>query len=141
MVHGLLLQRFLTVGMCCLTVLGAAPRLDCLCVSVACQTACESATLVTAPHDKSCCCHRDERIPTSDAPEAKPTDCHCDMQVSQEQVAPVVRDDAPQPPLVFWLCPATSTLTSGRQWLQDCLAIASGLPPDDPVSRAQILRL
>jgi hypothetical protein len=141
MFHGLFSRRILAVGMCCLTMLGAAPRLDCLCASVACQTACESAMLVTRPHDQPCCCHHDTETPTNGAPEAAPIGCHCDLQVSQDHVAPVVRDDAPQPPLVLWLSPASDLLTSMGQGVHDDLAFSSGLPPDDPVSRAQILRI
>jgi hypothetical protein len=138
MVFGLLLRRLVVVGMCCLTVLGAAPRLNCLCPSLACQAACESG-LGALQQDQSCCCHHEADEPTDGGPNA--AGCQCDWRVSQDQIAPAVRADAPQQPLVCWLSPANDSLTSGPRWSQDDLALASGLPPDDPVSRAQILRL
>ena len=141
MFHGLFLRRFLAAGMCCLTVLGAAPRLDCLCASAACQVACESGLLVAAAHEKSCCCHHAADTPKNGESEAKSAGCQCDLHLTQDHVSPVVRDDAPQQPLVLWLSPASVSLASGTQWRQDCRTIASVLPPDDPVSRAQILRI
>ena len=140
MFHGLFLRRFFALGMCCLTVLGAAPRLDCLCPSVACQVACESG-IVAPLQDKPCCCQHGADAPNRGGREASPAGCPCDWQLTQDHATLVVQDDAPQQPPVCWLNPASDSLASGPQWWQECRTIASSLPPDDPVSRAQILRL
>ena len=140
MFDGLFLRRLLAGGMCCLTVLGAAPRLDCLCPIAECQVACELG-LVAPPQDKPCCCHHGADAPKTSGCETGPAGCPCDLHLRQDHVTPVVQDDAPQQPLVCWLDPASDSLASAPRWRQDCRTIASSLPPDDPVSRAQILRI
>jgi hypothetical protein len=140
MFHGLFLRRLLVGGMCCLSVVGAAPRLDCLCPIAECQVACESG-LVAPPQDKPCCCRHGADAPQSGGSAAKPAGCPCDLHLKQGHVTPVVQADAPPQPLVCWLDPASDSSVSGPQGWHECRTISSGLPPDDPVSRAQILRI
>jgi hypothetical protein len=148
---GFIARWIVAVGMCCLTVLGAAPRLDCLCANAQCQMACEHplASSVCAPVSESdqrasCCCHHEPKpAPKSDdVPVWHNSGCHCQMHVDQSELTPVVRNDGKlPPPVVLWLASDRLTLSLSRPELRINRSRITGLPPDDPVSRAQILRL
>jgi len=139
------------VGMCCLTVVGAAPRVDCLCPDGQCQMACEQpladrvcAVVGESDQQPSCCCHHEPKpAPKSDgAPVCHKSGCHCQMHVVQNDLSPAVRNDGKlPPPIAWWLTGDRLTLSLSRLELRPDRSDFTGLPPDDPVSRAQILRL
>jgi hypothetical protein len=151
---GSIARRLVVVGMCCLTVLGAAPRLDCHCPDRACQVSCESGLpgsccVATAEKEPTtpqhaCCCHcnRPASQPQGDNPIARRTPCHCDMQVVRDAQLPVVRNAGHMTsPLVAWIPADDVCLVLSRPVPHGDRSLINGLPPDDPVSRAQILRL
>jgi len=147
---GFIARWFVAVGMCCLTVLGAAPRLDCLCPDLACQSACEQPLAgilgegaVECDQQPACCCHHEERSPQPDnGPACHNSGCHCEMQVVQDERTLAVRNDGKlPPPSVLWLASDTLTSELTDPELRLDRSLFTGLPPDDPVSRAQILRI
>ena len=148
---GFIARWIVAVGMCCLTVLGAAPRLDCLCPDGQCQLACEQPladqicpAVSEADQHPSCCCHHEPQpAPNSDdSPVWHKSGCHCQMQVVQNELSPAVRNDGKLPPTVpLWLASDRLALSLSRPELRSDRSQFTGLPPDDPVSRAQILRL
>ena len=138
------------VGMCCLTLLGAAPRIDCLCPDGACQLACEQLlaplldeAAAECAEKPVCCCHHDQSLPQSSGePAIQASGCHCDLQVVQDQSSPAARNDGKlPPPLVIWLASDDGASTASGPARPLDRHFFTGLPPDDPVSRAQILRL
>ena len=148
---GFIARWIVAVGMCCLTVLGAAPRLNCLCPDGQCQMACEQplanqvcAAVIEPDQHPSCCCHHEPRpVPNSDdVPVWHNSGCHCQMHVVQSELTPVVRNDGKLPlPVALWLASDHLSLSLGRAESRPDRSHFTGLPPDDPVSRAQILRL
>src|SRR5262245_10492576 len=90
------------VGMSCLTMLGAAPRLVCPCPNRSCQLVCEQplAHVFTAvdadcADPPACCCHHDR---PADKPEhgqaLRSTVCHCQMQLVGTKVSSPERAEA-----------------------------------------------
>jgi hypothetical protein len=148
---GCIARWIVAVGMCCLTALGAAPRLDCLCPNAQCQMACKQplANNVCAPVSESdqqltCCCHHEPKpAPKSDdVPVWHNSGCHCQMHVVQNELLSAVRIDGKLPPPVAqWLASDHLSLSLCRAELRPDRSQFTGLPPDDPVSRAQILRI
>lgn len=151
---GSIARRVVAVGMCCLTMLGAAPRLDCHCPDRACQVSCESglpgsccaaATKSKPTTAQHACCPRCNR-PASQSPGESPvvhrTHCHCDMQVVRDAQLPVVCNAGHvTSPLVAWIPADDVSPVLSRLVLHGDRSLFNGLPADDPVSRAQILRL
>jgi hypothetical protein len=62
--------------------------------------------------------------------------------VIQSELSPAVRYDGKLPPPVpMWLTSDCLSISLSRPELRPDRSRFTGLPPDDPVSRAQILRL
>ena len=142
--------RWLTaVGMSCLTVLNAAPRLDCLCPDRTCQIACELAFPAAPVADlncaaeRACCCHhKPASAPSDDDSACRSSGCRCQMQVVLESTTPAVCSEGRQPlHLTGWLADFGLLSYLGHAEPHGEPGYVSDLPPDDPVSRAQILRL
>lgn len=150
MIPSAFVARWLVVvGMSCLTVLGAAPRLDCLCPNRSCQLVCEQpltavpAAAVECAEQRPCCCRHQPAAPQSDQdPACRSSGCHCQMQVVLTEMTPAVRTEGKQPLLpTGWLSGDTQLSLSGQAEPSRELGHFTDLPPDDPVSHAQILRL
>jgi hypothetical protein len=98
---------------------------------------------VECDQQPACCCHRKEHSPQpGDGPACHRSGCHCEMQVVQAKLTlAAVNDGKLPPPSVLWLAsdPLVPFLTQPE--LRTDRSLLSGHPPDDPVSRAQILRL
>ena len=153
---GILARWFAFVGMSCLTVLGAAPRLDCLCPNRSCQVACEQPLAHVLPaadsdciSEPACCCRSDQPAAESDhdavpdhGPALEPVGCRCQMQIAGTNLSAPERVAAKQPlSQTSWLNGDVVGLAAAQS-APSCLhGRFTGLPPDDPVSRAQILRL
>jgi hypothetical protein len=145
---GTMARWFAFVGMSCLTVLGAAPRLDCLCADQSCQIACEQPLAHVLPgapcaSEPACCCHQDQPAPEPDhGPALEPAGCHCQMQIVGTKLSAPERVAAKQPLLqTSWLHGDALELAAAQTAPTFRYGRFAGLPPDDPVSRAQILRL
>ena len=139
-------RRLAAIGMSCLIVVGTAPRVDCLCPEIACQFDCEhffaGRATQTEPAKAACCCnHAQEPAPPVDGLAAGDSGCHCDMQVVQEKSPLARQPDQESTAQVLWLAADELTLSLARPELRCDRSLFTGLPPDDPVSRAQILRL
>ena len=142
-------RPFAAIGMCCLIVFGSAPRIDCLCPDSVCQFSCEfmfsQATNVSKrEHKPACCCnHEAQPVPNSgDGPTWHNAGCDCQMHVVRCELAPAVRNDGKlPPPVALWLASDRLALSLSRPGLRPDRSQFTGLAPDDPVSRAQILRL
>jgi hypothetical protein len=135
-----------TGGLCCLMVVGGLPRSWCLCPEEACRIACDSRAnvlaLAGARDDSSGCRCCDKPADSGPGtPQIAGTACACQVQVTQVVLVTAGRDaqvKAESPAL--WVATAEHSLLAGA----DRTVLASpvfGPPPDDPVSRAQILRL
>ena len=139
-------RRVFAIGMSCVIVVGTAPRLDCLCPDIACQFGCEhllaGPKAETPPAKPACCCnHSQKPVPPVNGLAAGDSGCHCDMQVVQEKSPLARQPNQESTPQVLWLAADELTLSQSRPELRPGRSLFTGLPPDDPVSRAQILRL
>lgn len=146
----ILARWFAFVGMSCLTVLGAAPRLDCLCPDRSCQIDCERPLAHVLPAadsncigEPACCCRRDQPNPAPDcAPALEPEGCHCQILIVGTELSAPERVAAKQPlAQTSWLNGDVVELAAAQSAPSCMHGRFTGLPPDDPVSRAQILRL
>ena len=143
---GIVARWFAFVGMSCLTVLGAAPRLDCLCADQSCQIACEQPlahVLPTADSDcsseRACCCHHDQPAPEpAHGPALEPAGCHCPMQIVGTKLSAPERVAAKQPlSQTSWLNGDELELAAAQTAPTFRYGRFTGLPPDDPVSRGK----
>ena len=152
MFGGMISRWFSMGGLCCLVVLGGLPRAWCLCPDAACRLACDTrsnllaATMPSKSAPACCCCDRSQ--PAANLPAELPSphcaaaDCACEMHVTQLVLVAADRDvqsESARP--AIWM--ASTDVAALVRNLSEAAAPAAkvALPPDDPVTRAQILRL
>ena len=140
-------SRLLSLALAGLMVVGGAPRVNCDCIDAQCRNACARAGLTlltascaTAPPRCHCCQNQAQpTLPVGPCDLTTAPDC-CDLAIhlgdlsSPGKSSPfgLVAESAPAPLLgnLHDVAPPYPVLAAPRR-----------LPPDDPVSRAQILRI
>lgn len=149
---GSFISRQVSVGgLCCLMVISGLPRSWCLCPDEACRTACNARSnplAVPAPSESTpaecCCCEQAARTDEApaDALHLARNQCACQMHVTQLVLLKADRDIQSEAfPLVLWVASATLDPSLGDLHHDTLANLLAGLPPDNPVTRAQILRL
>lgn len=139
-------DRLLALALCGLAAVGGMPRLGCLCTNAAACDACRQATctVCSSSHvmQHQCCCQKqDQEPPASDGMSCRvPGGCNCEKFTEQTVLTAVKRDvtgatNHAQPVATE----PFRTLNRARS-APECVLLCH-LPPDDPVSRCQILRL
>jgi hypothetical protein len=143
-------NRSFVLALCGLVLVGSMPRVGCICASgefcVDCSTNanCTPSAVGAKTEPTCCCCETAPAVARHGAESKGPAldRCPCIKVVTQLPITSASRQPFEcQSPLVSWLPGHEDLLELSRA--ADSLALAAGdhLPPDDPVSRAQILRL
>jgi len=140
-------RKFSAAVLCCLVLVGGLPRAWCLCPDAECRAACDAGLgpLATAAEEHAGCphcrCHQKEQDGGSDQPGFSASQCPCSMHVAQAVLPSAGRDVEMPTASIAWLAPAEveQGLSVSAERVDRSRLLQ--LPPDDPVSRAQILRL
>jgi hypothetical protein len=143
-------RRFSAAALCCLLLVGGLPRMWCLCPDADCRAACNAGAAPLAPeHSQPACCPRCASQPSEQGetdgnlPGFSGSECPCQVLVAQLVLPSAPRAVEMTAASVQWLArgDAGQQLRPGRSAEHSISAVVINLPPDDPVSRAQILRL
>ena len=140
-------RKFSAAALCCLVLVGGLPRAWCLCPDAECRAACDAGLgpLAIAAEEPAGCphcrCHQKVQDAGGQQPGFSASQCPCPMHVAQVVLPSAGRDIEGPTAAIAWL--ATDEVERGLSASAERIHRATFLerPPDDPVSRAQILRL
>ena len=139
-------RKYLAVGIAALMVVGGSPRAGCDCQDDACRAACARVGLlpIVATSSKqmscACCCHEVANLVPHPMAWVDSSVCHCQKFFERVELL-----SAPRPIELYGDFtnqePSAETFGVRRLVLPIAWTSPPTLPPDDPVSRAQILRI
>jgi hypothetical protein len=143
-------RRSISLTLAGLMLVGGVPRIVCVCLSTECVTACELngfnffAPRKHAAQTQGCCCCKENVEAASGDPAVAADPCgrQCETIVKHTELSPTPRaTELAASPSVTWLAtPEGFPLQHQRIFVRDWTSPLR-VPPDDPVSRAQILRI
>ncbi len=148
-----MLSRFrkpISLTLAGLMLAGGVPRLVCVCLSAECRATCELngfnyfAQRKHAAQSQGCCCCKENVETASGDPTVAADPCgrQCETIVKHTELSPTPRaTELGASPLVTWLATSEGFPPQHQRSFVGDWDSPLRVPPDDPVSRAQILRI